>query len=85
MHNKSHNSIGKVCALAAATLILPALAYADHDRDRDKDKGDGDSRRHDGRGHIETVPEGGPGIAVLITTVGAILYFAARQPFRAKA
>jgi hypothetical protein len=64
-----------------ATLILPALAYADHDRDRDKDKGDGD----DGRGHIETVPEGGPGIAVLITTVGAILYFAARQPFRAEA
>ena len=25
----------KVCALVAASLILPALAYADHDNDKD--------------------------------------------------
>ena len=30
MYYKIHNSFIKVCALLAATLILPALAYADH-------------------------------------------------------
>jgi hypothetical protein len=28
MHPRSQNRIGKACALVAATLILPALAYA---------------------------------------------------------
>ena len=34
-----HNRICKVCALVAATLILPALAYADNNRG--DDQGDG--------------------------------------------
>ena len=34
-----HNCIRKVCALVAATLILPTLAYADNNRD--DDHGDG--------------------------------------------
>ena len=29
-----HNRILKCCALVAATLVLPALAYADRDHDR---------------------------------------------------
>lgn len=77
------NDVRKLCALVAVTLILPALAYAGHDRD--KDKGGEDNGKQNGRGHIEKVPEGGPGIVVLITTVGAILFFAARRPSREKA
>jgi len=63
-----HNRIGKVCALVAAALILPALAYAGGNN----------------QGGVHTVPEGGPGIVLLITTFGAILLFSARRSSRAK-
>lgn len=46
-------SVGKVCALVAATSMLPLLAHADNDRDKDKDRDrdrkedkDRDDRRH---------------------------------------
>ena len=40
---RSHDHLRKVCALLAATLILPALAYADKDgKDKDKGKDPGD-------------------------------------------
>jgi hypothetical protein len=80
---KTHNGIRKVCALVAATLILPALTYAG------TDNGKGNNGENNGKqnGHdkIHSVPEGGPGIVLLITTVGAILLFSARLSSRAKA
>ena len=68
-----HNRIGKVCALVAAALILPALAYAG-----------GNNQGGNNQGGVHTVPEGGPGIVLLITTFGAILLFSARRASRAK-
>ena len=53
------------------------------DTDRDSDRhiavrcGDHDTDRDPGR-QIASVPEGGPGMPLLITTVGAILLFSAR-------
>ena len=98
MYYKIHNCINKVCALIAATLILPALAYADRDSGKGN-KGDNDGQRwgekdehrwgdHDTDSnrdrHISTVPEGSPGIVLLATTIGAILLFSWRQSSRAK-
>jgi hypothetical protein len=80
-----HNRIPKVCALLAATLILPALAYADRDEDRgnnrDKDEHRGDRDRDD---HIPVVPEANVGW-VLIPFVGAVLLFSWCRFSRAKA
>ena len=45
--------VGKVCALVAASSMLPLLAYADRDKDKDRDRDrdkkedkDRDDRRH---------------------------------------
>jgi hypothetical protein len=75
----------KVCALVAATLILPALVHADRDhdkgdRDRNEDRG-GDRDRDD---RIPVVPEASAGW-VLIPFIGAVLLFSCRQFSRAKA
>ena len=82
--------IPKVCALVTASMILPALAYADHDSGK-WNKGDKDEHRwsdHDtdkGRDkHIPSVPDGGPGIVLLTTAIGAVLLFGAIQRSRAK-
>jgi hypothetical protein len=59
------------------------VRWGDHDTDRDSDRhiavrcGDHDTDRDPGR-QIASVPEGGPGMPLLITTVGAILLFSAR-------
>ena len=79
IHSQFLRPLCKICALVAVTLVLPALAYAKND----KDKGEKDERN--GRGHIQSVPEGGPGIVVLTATFGAILVFSARHLFRGKA
>ena len=80
---KTHNGIRKVCALVAATLILPALTYAGTDNGKGNNgQNNGNQNGHD---KIHSVPEGGPGIVLLITTVGAILLFSARRSSRAKA
>jgi hypothetical protein len=77
-------NVRKLCALAAATLILPALAYAGHDN------GKGNDGQNNGRGNdhrdppVCTVPEANTGI-VLIPFFGAILLFSAYRLFRAKA
>src|SRR5260370_3494294 len=71
------NRVRKICALVAATLILPALAYADHDSGKGN-KGDKDQNKH-----IPSVPEGGPGIVLLVATIGAVVLFSSRQ-LRAK-
>lgn len=94
-----HNRILKGCALVAATLVLPALAYADRDhddhdrarsRDRDEHRADGRDRdRHDRDdrdrdSHIPIVPEANAGW-VLIPFVGAVALFSWRRFSRTKA
>ena len=77
-----HNRIGKVCALVAAALILPALAYAGGNNN--DQGGNNQGGNNNDQGGVHTVPEGGPGIVLLITTFGAILLFSARRASRAK-
>lgn len=89
-----HYRILKGCALIAATLVLPALAYADRDHDdhdrgisRDSDEhraGDRDRDDRDRYCHIPIVPEASAGW-VLIPFVGAVLLFSWRRFSRAKA
>ena len=90
---QTHNGIRKVCALVAATTILPMLAYGDHDSERwnkgDNDKhpswGEKDHDRDRGRdSHIPSVPDGGSGIVLLTTAIGAVLLFGATQRSRVK-
>ena len=85
-----HNRILKCCALVAATLVLPALAYADRDHDRgssrDNDEHRADYRYRDDRDrdcHIPIVPEENAGWA-LIPLVGAVLLFSWRRFSRAQ-
>jgi hypothetical protein len=76
---KTNNGIRKVCALVAATLILPVvMAYAKDDNDKNNGEGKGDK-------HVYSVPEGGPGVVLLMATIGAILLFSARRPSRSNA
>jgi hypothetical protein len=80
-----HNRILRCCALVAATLVLPALGYADRDHDRDSSR-DSDEHRGDDRDrdcHIPIVPEANAGW-VLIPFVGAVLLFSWRRFSRAK-
>jgi hypothetical protein len=87
MKHKIHNSISKVCALTAATLVLPVLAYADHDSgkgnkaDNDR-KGDSDERGDRGDKQIPVVPEANAGW-VLVPFFGAVLWFSSRRLFSA--
>jgi hypothetical protein len=73
---RSHDHLRKVCALLAATLILPALAYADKDgKDKDKVKDPGDK-------DIPIVPEVNAAW-VLVPFFGAVLLFSSRRFFSA--
>jgi hypothetical protein len=72
-----HHRIGKASALAAATLILPVLAYAQQNNQGQNNNNQGDKHH--------SVPEGGPGIVLVTATIGAILLFSARRSSRAKA
>jgi len=82
----------KVCALVAASLILPALAYADRDNDKDnhwradndEHHGKGDNDKHQGNQKIPVVPEANAAW-VLIPFLGAVLLFSSRHLFRPKA
>ena len=65
MIRRFHNQIGKACALAAATLILPVLAHAQ-------------TATTTRPSPVARVPEGGPGAVLLITTFGAMLLLSAR-------
>ena len=76
MNPKFRNRIGKTCALVAATLILPVLAYAGNNQG---------GNNQGGNNQGNSVPEGGPGIVLLTTAIGAILLFSLRQSSRAKA
>ena len=87
---KVHKSVGKVCALVATTLILPVLAYADRDDHRGNDRdyrgndkdyraNDRDYRGNDNNHKVHPVPDGGAGIVLLTTAIGAVLLFGATQ------
>ena len=69
-------------ALVAASLILPALAYADRDNDKGN-SGRGDNDEHHGNPRISAVPEANAGW-VLVPFFGAVLLFSARHLFRGK-
>ena len=81
----------KVCALVAASLIVPPLAYADRDNDRvnhgrgdnDEHQGKGDNNERHGNPRISAVPEANAGW-VLVPFFGAVLLFSARHLFRGK-
>jgi hypothetical protein len=78
--------IRKVSALVAASLILPALAYADHDNDKNSyrdDRGRCDKDDHHWNKPIPHAPEANAGW-VLIPFFGAVLLFSARNLFRGK-
>ncbi len=77
---RPENHLRKVCAVVAASLVLPALAYAGHDND----KGRGDNDEHHGDPRISAVPEANAGM-VLIPFVGAVLLFSSLQLLRLKA
>lgn len=71
---KSFHYLSKTAALVAASLILPALAYADRNNDKDDHGRGGNERggeRH-GDPRVSSVPE--PNTAwVLLPFMGAVL------------
>ena len=75
--------ISKVCALIAAALIFPVLAHGG------TDYGNGNGGQNDGKqnGHdkVVTVPDAGPGIALLAATIGTVLLFSLRRSARRSA
>jgi hypothetical protein len=82
--------IPKICALVAASMLLPVLAYADHENGK-WNKGDKDEHRwsdHDtdkGRDKgVPAVPEANAGW-VLVPFFGAVLLLSARELFRLRA
>jgi hypothetical protein len=90
LKNPQSPKIRNVCALVAASMILPVLAYADHDSGR-WNKGDNDEHRWDdhdtdkGRDRgVPVVPEANA-TWVLVPFFGAVLLFSARQLLRPKA
>ena len=74
INTRSHRRIGKVCALVGAAVIFPLLAHAQQVTSVSPTA----VRRY-------SVPEGGSGIVLLTTAIGAVLLFSWRQSSRAKA
>ncbi len=81
---RSHDHIRKLCALVAAALILPALAYAGQDNGKGNDGKNNGKGNDKGERQIPVVPEANAGW-VLIPFFGIVLLFSARQLFRGKA
>jgi hypothetical protein len=82
-HSRDH--LSRACALVAATLILPVLAFAG------TDKGNGNNGQNNGNQYgkvkdppVSPVPEANAGW-VLIPFFGIVLLFSARQLLRGKA
>jgi len=73
------HQFGKICALGAVVLVLPALAYAEKGGDRGRD-GDHNRGRED---HVPVVPEANAGW-VLAPFFGLVLIFSARHLFLEK-
>jgi len=86
IYSRSRNKVRKVCALLAATLILPALAYAGHEEDKDFGRGNhwrSDNRQHDGDMRVPLVSEANAG-NLLMPFVGTLLALSSLQLLRAK-
>jgi hypothetical protein len=82
-----HNHLRKICALVAASLILPALAYAGTDNGKGNDgqnNGNQYGKTKNGDPGVSSVPEANPAI-VLIPFVGAVLLFSSLQLLRLRA
>ena len=75
-----HSRIGKVCALVAATLILPGLAFAGSGGQNNQ----GDNNNNQGNGNVPVVPETNAGW-VLVPFFGAVLLYSWRRFSRANA
>jgi hypothetical protein len=72
-----NHPLRKICALVAATLILPVLAYAGNNQG-------GNNQGGNNQGGVPVIPETNTGW-VLLPFFGAVLLFSARELFRAKA
>jgi hypothetical protein len=75
------NRVGKVCALVAATLVLPVLAFAQNNQGQNNNN---QGQNNNNQGHVPVVPEANAGW-VLVPFFGAVLIFSWRQFSRAKA
>jgi hypothetical protein len=96
-HPLGNELIRTICALVAAALILPALAYAGTGKEKagigqnkgnlrsqdDRDKDDGNSFAQKDHRKVPAVPEANTGL-VLLPIAGAILLFSWRQLVRAQ-
>jgi hypothetical protein len=86
MYSRSRNKVRNVVALVAASLILPALAYARHENDKDFDRGNhwrGDNHQQYGDGCVPFAAEANGG-NVLMPLVGVVLALSSLQLLRAK-
>ena len=88
IYSRLQNRGRLVCALLATTLLLPALAFADHDNGKsnkaEKDaKGDNSKGKDRGDNDIPVVPEANAGW-VLLPFFGAVLLFSSRRFLSAK-
>jgi hypothetical protein len=82
-----HNRVGKVCALLAATLILPVLTYAGTDNGKGnngQNNGNQNGKNKGGNPSIPVVPEANAAW-VLVPFFGVVLLFSSRHLFRGKA
>ena len=78
----SYTHLKNLCALVAATLIIPALSFGG----TDNGKGNGGQNNGNQNGHnkpVPVVPEANAGW-VLVPFFGAVLLFSARHLFRGK-
>jgi hypothetical protein len=71
-------NIGKVFALLAAALALPLVAYLGS-QNGNGNSGHNNNENHESHGKIPSVPDNGPGIALLAASIGAVLVLSARQ------
>ena len=88
IYSRLQNRGRLVCALLATTLLLPALAFADHDNGKGNkgekdDKGDNGKGKDPGDKDIPVVPEANAGW-VLLPFFGAVLLFSSRRFLSAK-
>jgi hypothetical protein len=85
LYPQFHKRISKVCALLLATALLPVLAYAGTDNGNGNGGQNNGNQNGHNKGDVPTVPDGGPGIVLMITAFGAVLLFGAIQRSRTKA
>jgi hypothetical protein len=74
-----HNSIGKTCALVAATLILPVLAHAQQNGTKQNNPPQNGTNQN-----VTVVPEVNTAW-VLVPFLGAVLLYSWRRLSKAKA